>query len=215
VTASARAGETWELWPEASAFVTLSPTARAYLDAAYAKGKESEFRVVDASAYLDLSIQPLLRRSLATEDWRRGRYLWARIGYTRVAKVASGTRETSEDRAVLSLYAKFPLPADLWIEGRARTDLRWIGGDYSTRYRARLEMTREFTLANHPVAPYLNAELFYDTRYGGWARALYQAGTEVTVNQRFRLELYLARQVDFLPRHSVLNALGLVAKLYF
>jgi hypothetical protein len=105
VTASARAGETWELWPEASAFVTLSPTARAYLDAAYAKGKESEFRVVDASAYLDLSIQPLLRRSLATEDWRRGRYLWARIGYTRVAKVASGTRETSEDRAVLSLYA--------------------------------------------------------------------------------------------------------------
>lgn len=214
LSGSAVAGDPWELWPEASAFITLGSATRAYLDASYAKGKESEFLAVDASAFLDISIKPILRKSLATGDWQRSRYFWARIGYTRVNQVASGTRETSENRGVLSVYGKLPLPEEIWLEGRARVDFRWIGGDYSTRYRARLEATREFTVRDHPVVPYLNAEAFYDTRYGGWSRFLYEAGTEVTLDKRWRFELYVARTVDVLPEHSALNAVGLVAKWY-
>jgi len=214
VAESARAGEPWEKWPEASVFIELGSTTRAYLDASYAKGKESPFQTIDASACLDISFKPLLG-SLAGVEWRRGRYFWARVGYTRVAKVESGLRQGSENRGVLALHGKFPLPAGVFLEGRARVDLRWFtGGSFSTRYRARLEATREFTIMGLSVVPYLNAEGMYDTRFRGFSRALYQTGAEVAIERHIRLEPYLARQVDYLAEHSTLNAIGLVLKLY-
>ena len=121
----------------------------------------------------------------------------------------------AENRGILSLWGKFPLPASVWLEGRARTDLRWIGGEYSTRYRFRLEFTREFVVLDRAVVPYLNVEWFYDTRYDGWARTLYQAGAEFTVNKHFRFELNLSQQTDTLPETSRLNAVSVVAKGYY
>ena len=111
-------------------------------------------------------------------------------------------------------HGRAPLPYEVWLEARARADLRWIGDAYSTRYRLRLEASREFTWLERTVVPYANAEAFYDTRYDGWSRSLYQAGAEVTASKGFRWEVYLARQVDRLPGRSALNALGVVAKWY-
>jgi hypothetical protein len=79
---AASADDPWELWPEAQLFVGLSPRTRVLLNAAYVKGKESDERSLDAAAYLDISFLPVgprRRRSLRTEDWQRGRYLWARL----------------------------------------------------------------------------------------------------------------------------------------
>jgi len=210
------AADSLEFWPEVSAFVPLNPQTRVYLDAAYARGKESDVASLDLAAYLDLSLKPIAREELQAEDWQRSRYLWARFGYNRVFKATGDTgAEVVEDRGIVSLYGKAPLPAGIWLEARVRTDLRWIGGDYSTRYRFRIEATREFAVYNRTVVPYFNVEWFYDTRYDGWARTLYQVGPEVTVNEHFRYEIYLARQVDRLPEAETLNAVGFVAKWYF
>ena len=220
LSGTASADDPSEFWPEASLFVGLSPRTRVFLNAAYAKGKESDERSLDAAAYLDISFLPVgprRRRLLRTEDWQRSRYFWARVGYDRVFKATQGESSPSvaEDRGILALWAKFPLPASVWLEGRARADLRWIGGDYSTRYRWRLEATREFVVLDHAVVPYLNIEWFYDTRYDGWARTLYQAGAEFTVSKHFRFELNLSQQTDTLPETSRLNAVSVVAKGYF
>jgi hypothetical protein len=217
---SASADDPWEFWPEGQLYVGLNPRTRVFLDAAYAKGKESDDLSLDAAAYLDMSFLPIgpkRRRAYMDEDWQRGRYFWVRVGYDRVFKVteAEGTPSVAEDRGILSLWGKVPLPGGVWLENRARVDLRWIGGEYSTRYRLRVEATREFNVAGHAVVPYLNVEWFYDTRYDGWARTLYQAGPEVTVNKHFRFEIFLAQQTDTLPSKSRLNAFGVVAKGYF
>lgn len=212
---AARAADSSELWPEASAFITMTPETRIYLDSSYARGKESDTRSLDLSAFVDISIKPILREQLWTEDWQRSRFLWARLGYTRVLKATDGPFEVAENRGVASLYAKAPLPSEVWLEARARVDLRWIGGDYSDRYRFRLEATREFTALERTVVPYVNVEWFYDTRYDSWARTLYQAGAEITVDKGFRYEIYLARQNDRKPSEQTLNALGVVAKWYF
>ena len=181
------------------------------------QGKESDSQSLDLAAYLDISIKPILRKELLeTDDWQRSRYLWARIGYDRVFKATDDTHaEVAEDRGIVSFFGKHPLPAKVWLEARARADLRWIGGDYSTRYRFRVEATREFTVRNRTVVPYFHVEWFYDTRYDGWARTLYQVGPEVTVNQHFRYEIYVARQKDRLPTESTTNAVGVVAKWYY
>jgi hypothetical protein len=211
----ASASDPWEVWPEVWAFVKLSQPTRFLLDVAYARGKESPAAVVDMALYFDVAIKPIARKVLRQEDWVRNRYLWARIGYDHVSKNEDGQPTPSEERGILALYGRRDVPWGVWLEGRVRSDLRWIDGDYSTRYRFRAEANREFSVLAHPTTPYLNAEWFYDTRYEGWSRGLYQAGVEVTMNFRFRLELYLARQEDQLPRESGLYAAGAVAKFYF
>jgi hypothetical protein len=215
LSGTALAGDSWEVWPEVWTFVRLSPQVRLFFDAAYAKGKESPSQALDLAAYVDVSIRPILRPTLRQEDWASSRFLWARIGYDHVLRSEGGTPAPPEDRGIVSLYAKGGLPAKVWLEGRTRADLRWIDGVYSTRYRFRLEATREFTVWDHPMTPYANGEWFYDTRYDGWARELYQAGSEFTVSRRFRFELYVARQIDNLPSESSLSATGAIVKFYF
>lgn len=192
----------------------LEDRTRLYLDASFADSRESNTGSLDVSASVDVSIEPIARAELRTQDWQRSRYLWARLGYTRVSKVEQGTRAVSEDRGVVALYARAPLPAEVWVEARARADLRWIGDAYSTRYRIRLEASREFEWLGRTLVPYANAESFYDTRYDGWARSLVQAGAEIETSKGFRWEVYLARQVDRMPGSSAVNALGVVAKWY-
>jgi hypothetical protein len=210
------AADSSEFWPEVSGFVALSPRTRIFLNAAYAEAKESADKSLDLAAYLDISLKPILRKELLAEDWQRSRYLWARIGYDRVFEAADGAdAEVSEDRGIVALYAKAPLPAEFWLEARVRADLRWIGDDYSTRYRFRVEATREFTVLDHTVVPYFHVEWFYDTRYDGWARTLYQLGPEVTLSKHLRFEVYVARQEDRLPSSSSTNAFGVVAKWYY
>ena len=63
--------------------------------------------------------------------------------------------------------------------------------------------------------PYLQVEASYDTRYHGWSRMLYQPGVEVTLDPRFRVELYVARQNDRLPAPKSLDAVGVVGKWYY
>ena len=209
------AADATEFWPEANVFVSLSPRSRLFFDVPYANGKQSDHAVLELAAYLDVSLKPI-RKTLQTEDWQRSRYFWTRIGYDRVFHDLLGAdRTVAENRGIVSAYGKALLPAGVVGEGRVRADLRWIGGDYSTRYRLRGEITREFSVLGHPVVPFFNVEWFYDTRYDAWARLLYQLGPEVTMSPHFRFEIYVARQVDTLPSHSTLDALGLNLKWYY
>ena len=212
---AAQAADSTEAWPEASLFVKLNPRTRLFFDAAYAEGKESDDRSLDLAAYLDVSLKPL-RKELQTEDWQRNRYFWMRIGYDRVFKATDDSAaEVAEDRGIVAFYSKAFLPAEVVLEARVRADFRWTGDDYSNRYRFRVEASREFSVRSHAFAPYVNVEWFYDTRYDDWARTLWQLGSEFTVNDHFRYEIYLARQVDDLPTRSDLNALGLNLKWYY
>ena len=212
----AAAAESTEFWPEASVFVGLSPRTRIYLDAAYAAGEGSETQSMDLAAYLDVSLKPILRQGSWTEDWQRSRYFWARVGVAHIFKTASDTGNyRAEERGVVSLYGKAPLPAEAWLEARARVDFRLIGGDYSTRYRFRVEATRGFTVCEHAVVPYLSYEWFYDSRYDGLAQTLWKAGTEVTVNKHFRYEVYLAGQKELLPDDESIAAVGVAAKWFY
>lgn len=212
---TAGAADTQEVWPELSAYVKTSQITRLYLDLSYAQERDALSRSLETGAYLDVSIKPIARKQLQQEEWARKRYLWSRVGYVHVLRGEGNFSSPPEDRGVVALLAKFPLPDDVWLEGRTRADLRWIEGTYSTRYRFRAEVNREWFVQGHSVAPYFHVEWIVDSRYGGLSRVLYEGGPEITLSSRFRFEIYGARQVDRLPRESVLNAIGVVAKWYF
>lgn len=212
----ARAADSSEVWPELKGYVPLNERTRLFLDGNYTEGTESDTRSVDVGAFLDVSLKPIRRRVLLHEDWQRSRYLWARIGYSRLFDVTDDSgRQNTENRGVVSILGKVPLPADTWLEARARADLRWIGSDYSTRYRLRLEATRVFTLLRRPLVPKASVEWYYDTRYDGWSSVLYKLGPEFTINKRFRFEVYLGRQNNRLPSKDSVNILGLMVSGYY
>jgi hypothetical protein len=212
----ARAEAASELWPELNGFVQLNDRSRAFFDLAYALGKESDVKSGNLAAYLDVSLRPIARQELLTGDWQRNKYLWARVGYDRIFEATdSAGLQVVENRGVVALFGRVPLPAAVWLETRTRADFRWIGGEYSNRYRFRLDLSREFAVRDRPVVPYCNFEWFYDTRYDDWARTLLTLGAEVTMTDHFRYEVYVARQADRVPEEKDLNALGIVLKWYY
>jgi hypothetical protein len=215
VSGTAWADDPMEFWPELNLFVHSSPLVRYYLVAAYAEDKESTFRTIDAAGYIDITIGPHLPHTRQKADWQTKKYFWARIGYDHIFKALGETKIAPENRGIVALHARTYLPWEITVEARARMDLRWIEGNDSRRYRLRIEVNRDFNLWNHVVTPYVQAESFYDTRYSGWSRELYQVGAEIGVTAHFRIEPSVARQVDKLPIASDLWAAGLVLKWYY
>ncbi len=209
------AGDPWQLWPEVGVYVGLSPATRLFFDLPYSVEGDTDTKSLELAAYFDVSLKPVLRRSLQEGDWARSRYFWMRFGFDHIFNVTNGEQDDPEERGVIEIRGRAPTLWEIWLEARLRADLRWIGGEYSTRYRFRIEANREFKLHGRPAVPYVNVEWFYDERYDAWSRTLYQAGAEFTFTDHFRFEAYVARQVDEVPETSGLYALGLFAKWYY
>jgi len=222
LTRTALAGDPWEFWPELNLYKGLGPATRLYFATAYADGKESEFRTLDLAGYLDVTFKPFLRDKhkpnwRSDEDWRQKRYAWIRVGFDYVSKqsTADGASSAPEYRGIVALVGRAYLPAEVLLETRLRVDFRWIGMDYSNRFRPRVELNRDVDLLGTVANVYVQAELFYDTRYDEWARQLYQVGAEVTLTRHFRVEPFVARQIDRLPSSSGLYGVGIVARWYY
>jgi Protein of unknown function (DUF2490) len=212
---NAQSGDPLEFWGELNLFKKVNPTTRLYFVVADTKGKESEFRTIDLAGFVDLTLGPQLPRRRQKQDWQTRKYLWVRIGYDHIFKAEDKTRTAQENRGIVALYGRVHLPGAILFEARTRADLRWIDGNYSTRYRFRAEVNRDFTVLDRVVTPYVQAEYFYDTRYDGWARDLYQVGAEIGVTGHFRVEPSVVRQLDHLPSQSGLHAFSFVARWYY
>jgi hypothetical protein len=213
--AFAQEADPWEFWPELNLLKKANPTTRFYFVASYAEGKESQFRTLDLAGYLDVTIGPHVPHSRQKADWQTKKYFWARVGYDHIFKAEGETSAPPEHRGIVSIFARHYLPGGVLVEGRARADLRWLESGYSTRYRFRVEVNRDFEVFDRVVTPYFQAEYFYDTRYDAWARELYQLGAEMEVTRHFRVEPSVARQVDVLQPRSGLWAFGFVARWYY
>ncbi len=218
----ARADDPWEFWPELNLYKGLGPETRLFFLGSYSEGRESEYRMLDAGVFLDVTFEPFLRAHYipdwhSDQDWRKKRYLWIRVGYDHLAKVstASGTAAEPENRGILAVLFRVYFPAEILLETRLRVDFRWIGSEYSNRYRPRFELNRDFPLFGTVANVYVQAEFFYDTRYDGWARQLYQVGAEITLSNHFRIEPFVARQLDPLPSASGVYGAGVVARWFY
>jgi len=215
------AGETqYELWPEANGYFKLGNRTRLYLLAAglyspqsWTGDKSASAGELELGSNLDLSLKPIFRKSLRKSSWERERYLWARVGYSRLSARA-GTPESHENRGILELTGRFPVGGEVWAVNRMRVDLRDKDGEFSTRYRLRLQLERETVLFGAVTVPYVNAEPFYDSRYDAVIRWRYETGIEIVMNPHWRIEPHYLRQEDSRsePRHT--NAFGLVLKYY-
>ena len=203
--------------PEIEAYFDLRDDTRLMLKAASEitddktlPATDPESRTSQVGANLDFTLKPILRTRLREEDWERNRFLWTRIGYTYIGRGEGWSG--GENRGTLELNAREPFSNAFFLLGRAKWDMRDIDGSYSNRYRLRLGLEKEFTVAGREWVPYVDAEAFYDTRYDVWNRQLYRTGVEIVFNRRWRIEPYVGYQRDSRSEPEKLSILGLTIK---
>ena len=205
---------TRELWPELDTYVRLSPAARLFFVVIpVVSGDDRSLSETQLGGHLEVGIMPMARRQLrAAYDADRLGYLRARIGYRQVLTVGTGR---SEQRLVADVTPRFFLPWDVLFALRNEVDFRWLQGNYSWRFRPRVWLERETRIGSVTTVPYWSVEFFYDSRFGAWSRTFYQTGVAIPVSRRVAPEIYYGRQIDRLPAHKTVNALGILATLYF
>jgi hypothetical protein len=211
---SANADTREEFWPEFDAFFKLNDRTRLFLMGSATRGEDTDssdgnirYLSGEVGAHLDYTLRPFLRTDLREEDWQRNRYLWLRVGYRHLADFDDWSG--GEDRGILELSARDPLPNDFSLTGRLKWEARDIDGRYSNRYGIRFGAEKPLATGGWAFVPYAHAEILYDTRFDTWNRQRYQAGIEFAVNSRWRIEPYLVHQDDSRSEPGHLNALGL------
>jgi hypothetical protein len=204
-----------EVVPELNVFIKLSKQVRLYLLGDVTQGFSPHFTDGEFGAHLDFTLKPILRRELRQGDWERSRYLWVRAGYVVAADLDDRDDASTTHTILLETTTRLELPGEVWLVNRARVDFRDIDGETSQRYRLRVGIEREFKVCGVVMVPYAQAEIFYDTRFDSWNRQLYQAGVEIELNKRWRIEPYFARQNDSRSGSGNVNRIGLVLKSYF
>ena len=211
----ARAGETRTvLLPEVDTYVKLTDTTRLFLLGSLTRDFTEDTTDGELGVQLDVTLMPILRHELRLGDWERERYLWVRVGYRLSSNLDHVDRSSIEHQGVLEATGRVPLPWELLLVNRCREDLRDTDGDFSTRLRYRLGLELEFTVWNRALVPYVEAEVFYDTRQGVWSREQYQAGVELELGERWRIESYFRRQDNHGQSRSHENGIGFVLKYY-
>ena len=211
----ARADDTQTvLLQEFNAYVRLTERTRFFFLASLTRGLTLDTTDGELGVHLDVTLMPILRRHLRLGDWERERYLWVRVGYRLAGNLGDADDPSIEHLGILEATARVPLPWEMWLVNRGRADLRDVDGEFSSRLRYRLGLEREFTMWGRTAVPYAQAEVFYDTRFGAWSRVRYEAGVELALSERWRIEPYYRRQEDWRPSRAHENGIGLVLKYY-
>jgi len=168
-------------------------------------------------AHLDITLTPRLRQRLREGDWQRDRYVWTRIGYE-YSQSINGSKENKsywQNAAILELTTRsLPLVGGLEFEGRARWDLRDKNGENSSLYRLRLTIERRCEVRGRSTTPYVRAEDIYNTKYDQWNQQRYQAGAELELSDRWRIDPYFELRNDSRAQPERVRAIGLEVKYF-
>lgn len=211
----------FEFWPETDIWYRINPSWRLssfipftiyqksggadlniYLQADYAWGRTK--RVYFARLFNESRAQQMkawLVRAGIMEGWSLG----------------ERTGEYSEDMLYAEIHRRVPIGDKYLLSQRIRPDLRWVGQDpafsYRIRYRAMIE--KEFIDGNFSAVPYLNAELYWDSRYSTINRVRLAGGTTISLGPTFAIEGNITYQYDSHYNTQNLYALNLILHVFF
>jgi len=94
---------------------------------------------------------------------------------------------------------------EFWLEVQVHY---WFDTGFSVWLRERIQVARDFTIADYTFTPYTSAEVYFDTRYGTFSRYRLTLGVTLPIDRYISVEPYLVRQVDWVPAGVITNALG-------
>jgi hypothetical protein len=213
VPASAQTSST-EFFPEIDASVTLNSNVRFVFQAKDTREGGSSTQA-ELGPSLEFYLKPLIKLKKITIfdlDEAKSRPLVSALGYRYLP--TPGKPATNRMEPVVTSH--FPLKAGLLATDRNRADLDWSNGGFTWRYRNRFTVERRFTIHSYHPAPYVSAEVFYESQYGKWSSTDLYAGCLLPVGKHVEFDPYYEHQNNTgkHPNKQV-NAGGLILNLYF
>jgi hypothetical protein len=208
------AAQTLQSWPEVDTYLSLNSNVRVSFYAALTR-ENAEGSSAEIGPNIDLFFKPLVKLKRITVfelDQSKSRPVMLRLSYRYLPAVAGPT----EHRVGVEATGRYPLIRGTLLSDRNRADLRYIDGVFSWRYRNRLSVERTFSLRSFHFAPYLRAEVFYDSRFEKWSRTALTAGSTFPIGKHFELEWYYEHHNDTAnPPNRQVDGLGYVLSMYF
>jgi hypothetical protein len=163
---------------------------------------------------LTLSVPPLVRLKKVTTfdfDETKSRPLVFELGYRYVPSPDKPTVQRLE----LIETAHLPLFAGILGSDRNRFDLDWENGEYSWRYRNRLTLERRVSIHSYRPAPYIAAEVFYQSQYSKWTTTALYAGCLLPAGRHLEFNPYYEHQnVTSKSPNQQYSQFGLILAIY-
>ncbi len=116
---------------------------------------------------------------------------------------------------VLEAVPGFRTPAGFLMRDTNRIEFRWVNGVYSTRYRNKLAVERDFLARGFRFTPYASAEAFYDVTKGSWNEEYYAGGVQWPYKRLLMLDTYYLLQKCPTCKPANVNVAGVTLNFYF
>ncbi len=164
---------------------------------------------------VEFYLKPLLRLKDVTHfdlDDAKSRPFVLAVGYRVVA--TPGKPVTNRMEPVATFHV--PITAKILITDRNRADLDWQNGEFTWRYRNRLTAERRFTIKDYHPAPYVSAELFYESQYSKISSTNLYAGCLLPAGKHVQFDPYYEHENNTGKRpNEQVNAGGLILNIFF
>lgn len=212
--AASAQNSTTEFLPEVDANAQVHPDVRFVFQAKDTRegGNPDQFEVGPSIAYY---LKPIFKLGDFTKlelDRSKSRPLVLSVGYRYLVSPDAPSVNRMEPEALLHLSLK----GQILISDRNRADLDWSNHNFTWRYRNRLTVEHRITIHSYRPAPYVSAEIFYESKYAKWSTTSLYAGCLFPVGKHVEFDVYYEHENNTgKSPNSQLNAAGLVLSLYF
>jgi hypothetical protein len=203
-----------ELLPEIDAYYKLSKQVRVTFQAKETR-EGGDPTQAEIGPSIEFYLKPLLkleRTTLFDLDDSKSRPLVFSVGY----RYLPSPNASAENRLEPALTFHFPMKAGLLLTDRNRADLDWQSGNFTWRYRNRVQIEKRLTIHSYHPAPYGSVEVFYQSKYSKWSDTAIYAGCLFPMGKHAEFNPYYEHQNNTgKSPNQQLNQLGLVLSLYF
>jgi Protein of unknown function (DUF2490) len=163
---------------------------------------------------LELYLKPLIRLTQVVAfdlDDAKSRPLVFTAGYRYLASPDSAPTNRME----LTATSHFSMRPGLLISDINRSDLDWSSGKFMWRYRNRLEIEKPLTIRRYHPAPYISAEVYYESQYQKWSTTELYAGSQFPIGKYLEFNAYYEHQNNTgKSPNSQLHGIGLQLNVY-
>jgi hypothetical protein len=205
-----------QVWPETDLFLNLNQKYR--LHAFFTGTRIENQQGVDqqqVAALLDISMLAIRHRSLTeNSDLALRKHITVSTGFTYMTPPSHDPGTPGVYAGLFDITPRHVFPLGIRISTRSRVEFRFIGSEFSPRYRIRPQLERDFAVRKLIFTPYASGEFYYYFSSHSWNQNVWQMGVSTQIVRWFALDLNYNRQVNHSAAPYIVNALGVNAYFY-
>jgi hypothetical protein len=206
--------QTFQFLPEVDVYNKIHPDIRFNFQAKETR-EAGDPTQVEIGPGFDFFLKPLVRLKNITAfdlDDSKARPLQFSVGF----RYVPSPDKPHIERLELAVTPRWPLFARILLSDRNRADLDWSKDQLNWRYRNKVSLERRFTVNSYHPAPYVSAEVFYQSQYQKWTTTALYAGCLLPAGKHFEFDPYYEHQnVTNKRPNQQFNQFGLILNMYF